>query len=130
MKKGDRVALQPYFKRTTPSDFAWRLIDHDGGVSFSVLGAHELLQSNDEDGVNEYIRDFILPFPDDVTELFILIFTTSASHWTLLHFNFSDHRWKHYNSLSDIYTKKACKTSAKLMMDACMLPIRQRNMNH
>ncbi|KAI3890548.1 hypothetical protein MKW92_051387 [Papaver armeniacum] len=118
MKKGDREALQPYFKRTTPSDFAWILIDHDGGVSFSVLGAHvqdlvdngflegelleyymykldlkqkeaqsqiqdsqalrkyaksvfmkpgalELLQSNDEDGVNEYIRDFILCIPDD-----------------------------------------------------------------
>ncbi|KAI3855477.1 hypothetical protein MKW92_024080 [Papaver armeniacum] len=118
MKKGDIEALQPYFKRTTPSDFAWRLLDHDGGVSFSVLGAHvqdlidngflegelleyymykldlkqkeaqsqmqdsqapgkyaksvfmkpgalELLQSNDEDGVNEYIRDFILRIPDD-----------------------------------------------------------------
>ncbi|KAI3847150.1 hypothetical protein MKW92_009474 [Papaver armeniacum] len=175
MKKGDREALQPYFKRTTPSDFAWRLIDHDGGVSFSVLGAHvqdlvdngflegelleyymykldlkqkeaqsqmqdsqapgkyakfvfmrpgalELLQSNDEDGVNEYIRDFILRIPDDVTELFIPIFTRSASHWTLLHFNFSDHRWKHYNSLSNIYTKKACKTTAK--HDG------RRNMNH
>ncbi|KAI3921239.1 hypothetical protein MKW92_037735 [Papaver armeniacum] len=118
MKKGDIEALQPYFKRTTPSYFAWRLIDHDGGVSFSILGAHvqdlvdngflegelleyymykldlkqkeaqsqmqdsqdpgkyakyvfmrpgalELLQSNDEDGVNEYIRDFILRIPDD-----------------------------------------------------------------
>ncbi|KAI3845199.1 hypothetical protein MKX03_024857 [Papaver bracteatum] len=144
MKKGDREALQP--------DFAWRLIDHDGGVSFSVLGAHvqdlvdnvfiegelleyymykldlkqkeaesqmqdsqapgkyaksvfmkpgalELLQSNDEDGFNEYICDFILRIPDDVTKPFIPIFTKSTSHWTLLHFNFSDHRWKHYNSL-------------------------------
>ncbi|KAI3943491.1 hypothetical protein MKW92_053317 [Papaver armeniacum] len=101
-RKGDREALQPYFKRTTPSDFAWRLIDHDGGVSFGILGAHvqdlldlkqkeaqsqmqdsqapgkyakfvfmkpgaliKLPQSNDEDGVNEYIRDFILRIPDD-----------------------------------------------------------------
>ncbi|KAI3866798.1 hypothetical protein MKW92_050383 [Papaver armeniacum] len=183
MKKGDKEALQSYFKRTTPSDFAWRSFDDDGGVSLSVLGMHvedlvdnfylegelleyymykldskqkeeesqmqdsqalvkysksafmkpgalELLQINDEDGVNEYIRDFILRIPDGVSELFIPIFTKSVSHWTLLHFNFSDHRWKHYNSLSNNNTKKACKNIAKLMMNACNFPIRQRNMNH
>ncbi|KAI3900314.1 hypothetical protein MKW92_010694 [Papaver armeniacum] len=118
MKIGDKEALQSFFKRTTPSDFAWRLFDDDGGVSLSVLGMHvedlvdncflegelleyymykldskqkeeesqmqdsqapvkysksafmkpgalNYLQTNDEDGVNEYIRDFILRIPDD-----------------------------------------------------------------
>ncbi|KAI3830905.1 hypothetical protein MKX03_027965 [Papaver bracteatum] len=67
---------------------------------------------DDESGVDTHIRDFILRIPDGVAELFIPIFTQSVSHWTLLHFNFFDHRWKHYNSLTNANTINACKASA------------------
>ncbi|RZC83889.1 hypothetical protein C5167_046675 [Papaver somniferum] len=93
---------------------------------FMKPGALELLQSNDEDGVNEYIRDFILRIPDDVTELFIPIFTRSrfSTSISLITVGSTTTPCRILN------TKKACKTTAELMMDACNLPIRQRNMNH
>ncbi|KAI3858207.1 hypothetical protein MKX03_037790 [Papaver bracteatum] len=98
--------------------------------AFMKPGALDLLQSSEESGVDTYIRDFILGIPDGVAELFIPIFTKSVSHWTLLHFKFFDHQWKHYNSLSNDNTCNACRDSALLMMDACDFPIRKINMNH
>ncbi|KAI3997261.1 hypothetical protein MKX01_009105 [Papaver californicum] len=75
----------------------------------------------------EFVK-FILDIPDVVFELFVPIYTRPVSHWTLLHFNFYYHRWKHYNSLHNESTSDECKSNAKMMIDACNYPIRQRNM--
>ncbi|MCL7040447.1 hypothetical protein MKW94_025545 [Papaver nudicaule] len=80
------------------------------------------------DGIKTHVREFIRNIPDGVGELFIPIYSEKVTHWTLLHFNFFVHEWKHYNSLLNNTTRTVCNENAKKIMVACSFPIRQRNM--
>ncbi|KAI3984925.1 hypothetical protein MKX01_004693 [Papaver californicum] len=86
------------------------------------------VESMNTDGIKKHVQEFILDISDVVFRLFIPIYTSSVSNWTLLHFNFYDHRWKYYNSLHNKSTSDACKSNAKMMINVCNYPIRRRNM--
>ncbi|KAI3984188.1 hypothetical protein MKX01_011142 [Papaver californicum] len=83
----------------------------------------------DDTRIQTHFNEFIASIPDGVQELIIPIFTSSCSHWTLLHFNFGDHHWKHYNSFMNRSTRDKCRGSAELMMSTCNIPIKERQEN-
>ncbi|KAI3944678.1 hypothetical protein MKW98_021136 [Papaver atlanticum] len=91
----DKRKLKIFFERTIPSECAWRSIN-ESGEEILVLGLHvqDLVDHSFLEA--ELLQYYIIP--DGVQELFIRIFSSKVSHWTLLHFNFGDHNWRHYNS--------------------------------
>ncbi|KAI3919528.1 hypothetical protein MKX01_018351 [Papaver californicum] len=84
------------------------------------------MSTKDDIEIQTHFYDFIMSIPDGVQELFILIFTSSCSHWTLLHFYFGDHHWKNYNSFMNRSTRDRCRGSAELMTSTCNIPIKER----
>ncbi|KAI3862721.1 hypothetical protein MKX03_002013 [Papaver bracteatum] len=66
--------------------------------AFMEPHAFVFVKNDDAVGIHTHVHDFIISIPDGVQELFIPIFSSKVSHWTLLHFNFGDHNWRHYNS--------------------------------
>ncbi|KAI3875013.1 hypothetical protein MKW98_019586 [Papaver atlanticum] len=53
----------------------------------AFMAPHAFVSVKDDDasGIQTHVHDFIMSIPDGVQELFIPIFSSSVSHWTLLH---------------------------------------------
>ncbi|KAI3948205.1 hypothetical protein MKX01_014804 [Papaver californicum] len=72
---------------------------------FMMPQSFYFVSKEDATEIQTHVKDFITSIADGAQELFIPIFTSSCSHWTLLHFNFGH---------------------AELMMSTCNIPIKER----